>query len=110
MLILQCEDFSTLRRFLIVSSYVMQFVDKLITRRANLAHNRGTEYYLTRAEIYWIKVIQRSLLQSKGFGMWKHQLACSLVMKEFGDVVAVWIMLTFQALKNIPFYVIPNIM
>ena len=72
-LILQCEEFSILRRLLIVSSYVIQFVDKLITRRSNIAHNRGTEYYLTRAEIYWITVIQRSLLQSKSFGMWKHQ-------------------------------------
>ena len=57
-LILRCEDFSSLRRLLIVSSYVIQFVDKLITRRADVAHSRGTEYYLTRAEIYWIKVIQ----------------------------------------------------
>ena len=109
-LILHCEDFSTLRRLLIVSSYVIQFVDKLITRRANVAHNRGTEYYLTRAEINWIKVVQRSLLQSKGLVCGSISLACSLIMKEFGDAVAVWIMPTFKTIQNIPFYLMPNIM
>ena len=79
--IIPCEDFSTLRRLLRVTSLVIQFIDNLKMKRAPSARGEGGGCII-RAKKYWIKVSQGALQQKKHFTLWKLQF--SLFLDEDG--------------------------
>ena len=72
--LLRCEDFSTLKRLLRTTGYVMAIVDRL-KQKISHSHNDtwSLEESISRAESYLIKISQQQLVPIKEFHIWKHQ-------------------------------------
>lgn len=84
---MKCEDFSTLKRLLRVTAYVIKFVETLKARSRNLdttSEKNLTGADLMKAEMYWIKVVQCALQGNERFRMWKQQFGLFL------DELGVW--------------------
>ena len=71
--VVRCEDFSLYQRLLRVTAYVMKFLRVL--KNGNDCRHKGQsfDFDLARAEIYWIKILQESLLEEHKFSQWKQQ-------------------------------------
>ena len=64
--LLRCEDFSTLKRLLRTTGYVMAFVDRLKHKMSHSHNNTWSlEESISRAESYWIKISQQQLVSIK---------------------------------------------
>ena len=86
--VVKCEDFSSFKRLLRVTAYVMKFV-----RVLKINHNQMSHYTcetfdcdLARAEIYCIRIMQESLLKDHKPILWKQQFGLFLTTKDCGDV------------------------
>ena len=72
--VVRCEDFSSYQRLLRVTAYVMKFLRVLKNRNSDCRHkSQSFDFDLARAEIYWIKIFQESLLKEHKFSQWKQQ-------------------------------------
>ena len=71
--VVRCEDFSSYQRLLRVTAYVMKFLRVLKNRNDCRHKSQSFDFDLARAEIYWIKILQESLLKENKFSQWKRQ-------------------------------------
>ena len=75
------DEFSTLKRLLRVTAYVLKFIQDLNgrIRKADMPTSLSiTADDIAKAELYWIKVMQCEMEDSHNFGTWKHQLGMFL--------------------------------
>ena len=56
-----------------VTAYVMKFLRVLKNRNDCRHMSQSFDFDLARAEIYWIKILQESLLKEHKFSQWKQQ-------------------------------------
>ena len=73
--IICCKNFGCLRRLLRVTSYVLKFVEqcKSRARASEIVATELTAKDVAKAEIIWVKELQKELLKHKGFPTWKRQ-------------------------------------
>lgn len=77
--ILECENFSSLKRLLRITSQVIKYVDTLKLKLGNTVQRSSDEAdNLVRAERYWIKVSQQQFMMMKEFHVWKNQFGLYL--------------------------------
>ena len=74
--IIDCERFSTLRRLLKVTAYVMKFVSLLKSkvRKSDPVTRTITAADVENAELFWIRLSQGMLTEDERFGIWQQQL------------------------------------
>ena len=72
-----CENFSRLQRLLRVTAYVIRFVEQLKPKLKNenipFKADELTSLEISRAEVMWIKQVQRNLTSNKAFQVWGRQ-------------------------------------
>ena len=73
--IICCKNFGCLRRLLRVTSYVLKFVEqcKSRARASEIVATELTAKDVAKAEIIWVKELQKELLKHKDFPTWKRQ-------------------------------------
>ena len=74
--ILRCENFSSLTRLLRVTAFVFKFIQVLkskITKTESIGETNISVEDMENSEFYWVKILQKSLPQTKNFSMWKMQ-------------------------------------
>ena len=74
--IIDCERFSTLRRLLKVTAYVMKFVSLLKSkvRKSDPVTRTITAVDVENAELFWVRLSQGMLTEDERFGTWQQQL------------------------------------
>ena len=76
---LRCEDFSTLRRLLRVTGCVQKFIERVKAKlKDRTVDPELSASDITAAELYWIKVVQKSLMKNVKFSIWKRQFGMYL--------------------------------
>ena len=73
--IICCKNFSHLQRLLRITSHVLKFVEqcKSRARASEIIATELTAKDVAKAEIIWVKELQKELLNHKGFPTWKRQ-------------------------------------
>ena len=96
------EDFSTLRCLLRVTGCVQKFIQrvkaKLKDRKVDPELSASD---ITAAELYWINVVQKSLMKNVNFSLWKCSLVCTWINSECGDAGTEWRMLILKCKQNV---------
>ena len=69
--IFPCTSFSSLKKLLRVTGYVLKFIG--ILKKTHRASIELSPEDLEAALVYWVKISQKSLFQEKEFNMWSHQ-------------------------------------
>ena len=78
-LVIRCENFSSLKRLLKVKALVYKCIHVLKMRRHGTEASARLEAKdIIDAELYWIQIAQKMLLQDEKFTMWKTQLGLYL--------------------------------
>ena len=76
---LRCEDFSTLRRLLRVTGCVQKFIEQVKAKlKDRTVDPELSASDITAAELYRIKVVQKSLMEDVKFSIWKRQFGMYL--------------------------------
>ena len=76
---LRCEDFSTLRHLLRVTGCVQKFIERVKAKlKDRTVDPELSASDTTAAELYWIKVVQKSLMENVKFSIWKRQFGMYL--------------------------------
>ena len=76
---IRCEDFSTLRRLLRVTGCVQKFIERVKAKlKDKTVDPELSASDITAAELYWIKVVQKSLMKNDKFSLWKWQFGMYL--------------------------------
>ena len=85
--IMECKDFSTLRRLLRITAHVFKVIEVLkakIGKKAKDIELNITATDMAKSELYWIKMVQHSLERNVRFIGWKQQF------NMFMDETGVW--------------------
>ena len=88
--IVMCEDYSSLKRLLRVTAYVLKFVRLLRRSQSPNSQQCGQATYLLSAEdikaalMYWVRVSQSALPQMEKFQQWSKQFGL------FKDSCGIW--------------------
>ena len=96
---LRCEDFSTLRRLLRVTGCVQKFIERVKAKlKDRTVDPELSASDTTAAELYWIKVVQKSLMKNV-YG--NSSSVCTWINLECGDAGAEWRMLILKCKQNV---------
>ncbi|KAL5486358.1 hypothetical protein EMCRGX_G018824 [Ephydatia muelleri] len=80
---LRCEDFSTLRRLLRVTGCVQKFIERVKAKlKDRTVDPELSASDITAAELYGIKVVQKSLMKNVKFSIWKWQFGITWINPE----------------------------